>query len=324
VTTAVIAAMSSLSVKTMRAFLARSISSLNRNKLNGLLAEVSFRAHLRELGFGDRVSRGGWIARRTGAGEFAHRTAVFFPETIVANREYSPDRSLPAPDIGLHTICATFHQSGIGAYFCAPTISRGEDPESINWHSVQLGLPVAQHYRQFPKSVESLFTARHRRYNFLRYDAPAESIPTEAIAEEFTKEHLRVQFQNAFMAQIADIDGILWGEQFTYPLEIKEKTPAFDRGLGEFFGLDVGPFVKLAYFAARRGNLHALFVVREIDHAETRNLVDWWFITFERLALFASWIFRAGGTAMGGGASSVVCIPKAEFQRLDREHLEKL
>jgi hypothetical protein len=187
-----------------------------------------------------------------------------------------------------------------------------------------LGLPVAQQYRQFPQSVENLFTARDRRYNFLRYDAPAELIPAEAIAEEFTKEHLRVQFQNAFMAQIADIDGILWGEQFTYPLEIKEKTPAFDRGLGEFFGLDIGPFVKLAYFAARRGNLHALFVVREIDHAHTRNLVDWWFITFERLALFASWVFRAGGIAMGGGASSVVCIPKAEFQRLDREHLEHM
>jgi len=316
--------MNTISEATMRAFLAQSISSLNKNKLNGLLAEVSFRSHLRALGFGDRVSRGGWIARRIGAGQFAHRTAVFFPETIIPDHEYSPDRALPQPDIGLHTICATFHQSGIGAYFCSPTISKDQNPDSILWHSVQLGLPVAQQYRQFPESVENLFTARDRRYNFLRYHSPSEVIPQDAIAEEFTKEHLRVQFQNAFKAQISDIDGILWGEQFTYPLEIKEKTPAFDRGLGEYFGLDIGPFVKLAYFAARRGNLHALFIVREIDHQETRNLVDWWFITFEHLALFASWVFRAGGAAMGGGASSVVCIPKAEFQRLDRVHLEQL
>ena len=316
--------MSVLSEETMRAFLGTSISSLNRNKLNGLLAEVSFRAHLRQMGFGDRVSRGGWIARRTGAGEFAHSTAVFFPETILANRDYPSDRDLPAPDIGLHTICATFHQSGISAYFCAPTISRDENPESIKWHSVQLGLPVAQHYHEFPRSVENLFTARDRRYNFLRYHAAAEMIPVEAVPEEFTKEHLRVRFQSAFKTQISDIDGILWGEQFTYPLEIKEKTPAFDPSLGEYFGLDVGPFVKLAYFAARRGNLHALFIVREIDHQERRNLVDWWFITFERLALFASWVFRTGGAAMGGGSSSVVCIPKAEFQRLDREHLAEL
>jgi hypothetical protein len=316
--------MSALSEETMRSFLVRSISSLNRNKLNGLLAEVSLRRHLNELGFGDRVSKGGWIARRVGAGQFAHRTAVFFPETIIADQEYPPDRPLPAPDIGLHTICATFHQSGIGAYFCAPTISRDQQPDTIHWYSVQLGLPVAQQYRQFPASVENLFTLRDRNYNFLRYRAPAELIPAQAVAEEFTKEHLRVQFQNAFKAQISDIDGILWGEQFTYPLEIKEKTPAFDRGLGEYFGLDIGPFVKLAYFAARRGNLHALFIVREIDNAENRNLVDWWFITFEHLALYASWVFRAGGAAMGGGASSVVCIPKAEFQPLDRAHLEKL
>jgi len=316
--------MGTLSEPMMRGFLSHSISSLNRNKLNGLLAEVDFRRHLGVLGFGDRVSRGGWIARRVGAGEFAHRTSVFFPETIQPDMPYPLDRVLPQPDMGLHTICATFHQSGIAAYFCAPRIAENENPLSVQWNAVQLGLPVAQEYRPFPNSLDNLFTARNQRYNFMRYHTHTDSIPAEAIADEFTKENLRVAFQNAFMSQISDIDGILWGEQFTYPVEIKEKTPAFDRGLGEYFGLDIGPFVKLAYYAARRGHLHSLFIVREIDHVETRNLVDWWFITFERLALFASWVFRAGGAAMGGGASSVVCIPKAEFQRLDQDNLGQL
>src|ERR1051325_1153074 len=168
--------MSLLSAETMRSYLTRSISSLNKNKLNGLLAEVSFRAHLRELGFGNRVSRGGWIARRVGAGQFAHRTAVFFPETIVAEREYPPDRQLPHPEIGLHTICATFHQSGIAAYFCTPTILRDQHPDSIHWHSVQLGIPFTQEYQEFPQSVGNLFTTRERSYNFLRYQAPADLI----------------------------------------------------------------------------------------------------------------------------------------------------
>ena len=316
--------MTTLDERAMRGFLSRSISSLNRNKLRGLLAEVDFRAHLTALGFGDRVSRGGWIARRVGVGEFAHRTAVFFPETIQPDTPYPLNRTLPQPDIGLHTICATFHQTGIAAYFCAPMIPENRNPEEIQWHSMQLGLPTAQEYRPFPNSVSDHFSPRGRRYNFLRYNADAALIPAEAVADEFTKETLRVTFQSAFMSQISDVDGILWGQRFTYPLEIKEKTAAADPGLGEYFGLDIGPFVKLAYYAARQGNLHSLFIVREIDNVEQRNLVDWWFITFERLALFASWVFRAGGPAMGGGASSVVCIPKAEFVRVDRQNLDAL
>lgn len=316
--------MGTLSERTMREFLARSITSINRNKLNGLLAEVAFRRHLTELGFGQRISRGGWIVRRVGAHEFAHRTAAFFPETILPSSPYPIDRDLPQPDIGLHTICATFHQSGISAFFCSPVVGEDENPQSIHWRSIQLGIPVAGHYEEFPQSVQQMFTARRQRYNFLRYHADADLIPAAAVPEEFTKEHLRICFQEAFLCEIADIDGILWGEQFTYPLEIKEKTVALDPRLGEYFGLDIGPFVKLAYYAARRGNLHSLFVVREIDDIESRSLVDWWFITFEHLASFASWVYRAGGRAMGGGASSVVCIPKAEFQRLDLQNLRRL
>jgi len=308
----------------MRQYLSRSISSLNQNKLRGLLAEVDFRAHLAQLGFADRVSRGGWIARRTGAGEFAHRTAVFFPETVQPNIQYPVNRQLPQPDVGLHTICATFHQTGIASYFCAPVIPETNEPEDMRWYSTQLGLPTAQPYREFPESVGELFTARNKRYNFLRYHADADSIPQTAVAEEFTKENLRVVFQNAFKCQISDVDGILWGQQHTYPLEIKEKTSFADTGLGNVFGLDVGPFVKLAYYAARRGNLHSLFIVREIDNVDDRNLVDWWFITFEQLALFASWVPRGGGAAMGGGLSTTVLIPKAEFHRLTRENLQAL
>lgn len=57
----------------------------------------------------------------------------------------------------------------------------------------------------------------------------------------------------------------------------------------------MGPFVKLAHYVARRGNLHSLFLVREIANQETRELVNWWFITFEQLARFASWFPMAGG-----------------------------
>ncbi|HQO21061.1 MAG TPA: hypothetical protein PK747_00170 [Acidobacteriota bacterium] len=316
--------MSSLNHESMKGFLSKSISSMNRNKINGLLAEVDLRKYMIELGFANRISPGGWIARREGAGEFGHQTVVFFPETIQAGTDYAVGRELPVPPHALHTICATFHQTGIAAYFCAPSIRENNDSEGVTWSAKQLGLPADKPYEPFPQCMTEAFRSRERRYTFLRYHTDTEAIPTAAIAEEFSKESIRIAFQKAFMAELSDVDGIFWGQQYTYPLEIKEKTPAEDRALGQFFGLDLGPFVKLSYYAAKRGNLHSIFIVREIDSTETRNLVSWWFITYERLAQYASWIQQGGGRSMTGGQSSVVRVPKAEFQLLNKENLRLL
>src|SRR5579862_6827280 len=316
--------MSALSVPAMQGYLRKSISSFNQNKLNGLLAEISLREYLRQLGFQDRTSPGGWIGRREGPGIFGHTTAVFFPEVVQPGFEYPSGRELPRPTLGLHTICSTFHQSGIASFYCAATVDN-DDPSSLNWHAIQLGLPAEQPYVPFLDAAASLnFRRRERAYNFLRYKTETDSIPALAIPEEFSKEHLRVTFQTGFFSEISDIDGIFWGQQHTYPLEIKEKTPAPSRDLGPYFGLDVGPFVKLAFYAAKRGNLHSIFVVREIDSPETRNVVGWWFVTFDHMAQFASWVQQGGGKTMTGGVSSVVRIPKAEFQELNAASLAAL
>lgn len=307
----------------MRQFLSKSISGFNQNKLNGLLAEVEFRNYLESLGFADRVSVGGWIARNVGPGDFGHHTAVFFPSTIQPGVDYSSTTQLPVPRIGLHTICATFHQLGISSYFCTPVVVRQDDPTSIQWHSVQLGLPTQQEYVPFPHQLQG-FSFRGRGYSFLRYNTDVSPIPDAPVPDEFSKEHLRVDFQTRFMAEISDVDGILWGQRYTYPVEIKEKTPAYDNKLGEYFGLDVGPFVKLAFYAAKHGNLHSIFVVREIDNVTQRNLVSWLFITFDHLAQYASWNPQGGGRNMLGGPSSVVKIPKSEFSPLTRSNLGQL
>lgn len=310
--------MSTLSLAAMREFLSRSIASRNRNKLRGTLAEIALREHLNHLGFEGRISSGGWIARRKGPDVFAHSTAALFPEFVSPGQQYPPDRVLPNPSHGLHTICATFHQSGIASFYCAATVEHDDDPSNLFWHAVQLGLPVQQPYQPMIQALAPLaFTVRNRNYNFLRYHTDTALIADGAVPEEFSKEHLRVAFNTAYQVEISDIDGILWGQQHTYPIEVKEKTPAPSADLGPYFGLDVGPFVKLAFYAAKRGNLHSLYVVREIDNEQDRNLVQWWLITFDHLAQFASWVHRAGGRGMGGGQSSVVRVPRCEFRPLD-------
>lgn len=302
----------------MRKYLSQSLSSVNRNKINGLLAEIEFRNYLIAIGHSDRVSVGGWIARNTDT-NYGHNTVAVFPEIISVEKDYPPTRN-PSPPLGLHTICATFHQIGIRSYYAFPVV---DELNNIEWKFKQLGLPVDKGIVDRQEVLDG-FKVRERKYNFLRYNQDVEDIPSSALNEEFSKESLRVFLQQQYLMELSDVDGLLWGERFTYPIEIKEKTPATDNRLGEYFGLDVGPFVKLAFYAAKKGNLHSIFVVREIDDVETRGLVKWWYITFNDMAQYASWTFSSGGRNMQGGASAVVRIPKAEFRELTQRAITTL
>src|SRR6185437_16187784 len=242
--------MSQLDLISMQRYLSQSYRSVNLNKLNGLLAEIDFRNYLASLGYSNRVSVGGWIARNEGAGNFGRHAIAIFPEAIQPGQPYPIGRPLPSPPAGLHTICATFHQIGIHSYYCATTIGVTNDPRSVSWSCMQLGVPHPGAYQGFPATITG-FRPRVRRYGWLRNTTNVASVPAISVPEEFSKENLRITFQSAFMAEVSDIDGIFWGNQFTYPIEIKEKTVANDNKLGDWFGLDVGPFVKLAYYAAK-------------------------------------------------------------------------
>ena len=247
-----------------------------------------------------------------------------FPEVIQPGILYPSGRTLPNPPHGLHTICSTFHQSGIRAYFCAPTISTTDDAESIEWNCVQLGLPFQQDYGTFPVSIDG-FRQRPRRHNFLRYSTDASLIPEVAVPEEFTKEHLRATFQSINFSELSPLDGMFWGNQFTCPLEISEQTSANDRQVGTYFELDIGPFVKFAVLSPERRNLHSLFMVREIDSADTRRLVAWWFMTFDHLARFTPSLTRGRPGRRGeSGARTVVKIPQIEFEQLSASALASL
>lgn len=316
--------MGSINLDQMREYLSRSLSSINRNKLNGLLAEIDFRNYIGSLGFGERVSEGGWILRSDDRGDFSfgQNTIVLFPEPVEPSTQYSANRVLPEPRRGLHTICATFHQIGIRSYFCSPRLN-DNSTEGIQWYATELGRPDEQPHQTFPECIQG-FNKRRRPYNFLRHSTDVSLIPEEAIPTEFSKESLRVAFNSVFYAEPSDVDGLFWGREMTYPIEVKEKTYANDPSVGKYFGIDVGPFVKLAYYAAKRGNLHSMFVVREIDDEEERNLVAWRYITFERMAQFASWVFRAGGRGMTGGRSATVRIPAEQFEVLNSEVLRGL
>jgi hypothetical protein len=307
-----------ISLEVMRSYLPISVQYQRH-----AMVRAEFRETVASAGHGPCLSSSGLIARSTGAGNFGHHAIVVFPQIVEPGTDYSPTRVLPNPPIGLHTICSTFRQLGIQSYFCIPSVAVVNDSIGMTWRAKELGIPWEDIYQEFPGELAG-FQPRGRRYNFLRNHTDVAIVPDAYIPEEFSKEHLRIALSNRYISEMSDVDGIFWGRQYTYPLEIKEKTCNRDPRLGEYFGLDVGPFVKLAHYAAKRGNLHSLFIVREIADPEARELVAWRYITFDRLAQFASWVQQQGGRGMTGGNSAVVKIPKCEFEVLDANALAAL
>jgi len=314
--------MAQIDIGDVRQYLGKCIRSLNTNKLFGMRAEASFRSYIASIGAAGRVSPGGWIFRQKGAADFGSNTIAIFPHCVELGRDYSAPPSKADIPLTLHTICATMHQIGIRSYYAHPVMSASGNPTELEWKLIQLGVPSATDFVE-ASDVFASFAKRTRRYNYLSNNTDVSSLSDSDAIVQFSHENLRVFIENQYRAETSDIDGIIWGERYTYPIEIKEKVAAYDKDLGDWFGLDIGPFVKLAHYAARRGNLHSLFIVREID-GDDRKFKRWLFTDFDQLAHFASWVPRAGGQAMGGGRSMVVRIPRTAFRELDAAALEKI
>ena len=285
---------------------------------------VLLREYLQQLDMANHLTTPVMLLQRRGIAKFASETVTLFPEVCSDSMQLAEARPLTEPTRGLHTICSTFHQIGIRSFFCSLQITDATDLSTCRWQALRLGTPVEEQWRSLEDALAPYLGRRARPYNWLRFHTDTSRISDEFVTEEFLKEHLRIAALTQYIGEISDVDGIFWGNEKTYPVEIKEKTAATDPKMGEYFGIDVGPFVKLAYYAAKRGNLHSLFVVREIEDVGSRRLKQWWFIPFDRLAQYASWNQLGGGRNMRGGASTVVRVPKDRFFEMNRAALDNL
>lgn len=310
----------------MRDYLSKSLASLNKNKLVGLLAEIAFRKYLSSLGWENRVTPGGWIARPRRSEKNPAGELVLIPilkhtgETDEAAARRSAPFLLPALQL---------HMAGVKAIACfasSPSHVPGDFPK-LTWTCQEIrgtaGGAIQGKSTSFPQGLTGL-SARVRRHAFLKYKTDTKDIPDVEIAGEFSKEACRVTFQEAWQVELTDFDGILFGKQKTYPIEIKEKSVGSDKATGDYFGLDLGPFVKLAFFNVRDTHLEGIFIVHEVGDGPDRPHRAWWMAKFGDLARHASWQPRGGGRNMLGGSSSTVMVPKWAFRPVNRETLDEL
>jgi hypothetical protein len=311
-----------LSIADMRTFLSRSYSSVNQNKVNGIHAEVAFYDYIVALGFADRVSPGGWIIRPNRVQSFGLSAVAVFPDDIPVDQDLSTGTPPAVPE-SIDAAASFLRSASIATYFCYPI----ETAPGLQWLGLLRGHPSPPQ----PEDINDLlvngegFARRRRPYNFLRYSSDVSRLSDKVIAAQLPLEALRIYIHSGVYGEISDIDRLLWGQNTIYPVEVKEKTRVRDDpAIGDWFGIDVGTFAKLAYFAAWHGRLRSLFVVREIVDPDTRELMQWWAADFETVAKRASWVFRGGGPTMGGMASAVLQVPIDAFRVLDPAYMASL
>lgn len=321
---------------TLIGFLETQWSSINANKVIGIHAELAFKTFLAQNNV--HCVPGGWImspGKNTLINIPTREKIALLPRAVPFSWQgitgNAPNQVSPA-EISAYNY---FRQVRVDAFFVSPvainrraelgfsnptpstTMSRAQYPRnyeleflSVSPNGQFISTPIDQIFRNFPLRMGNtgLRCAASGRLqtNLAPWNNPSEMVSL------FWFEYARYFVQVQYLVSNNDLDLFLVGRSgSSYPVELKSKQAASDRALGEWFGIDMGPYAKLSFFTANSMNTDALYVVQEVD--EQRTHVQWHGIRFTELVKCCSWVGQGGGTGMMGGASSTYKIPKAAF-----------
>ncbi len=316
-------------------FLETQWSSINENKKKGIEAEIRFREFLLEQKC--HFIHGGWILSPGNPSKKnppTHCRICLIP--IIKPFSWSKS-SFSATASGItpaqFSANAYFGQVGIPTYFASPSSipeklfsnprpkqknspASYPEPYQLAFHQIDnqgqfQKVPLGTIMREFPKRRGRIGM---RCYSKNRLDlAQFPWNDPASVTELLWFEYCRYFVQKSYLVSNNDLDMFLVGQSgASYPVEFKSKVVANDSSMGDWFGLDVGPFAKLAFFTSRSMNMDALYVVEEVT-GTARQHVNWWGIKFTDLLGSCSWVQRGGGQGMMGGSSATIRVPKVSF-----------
>ena len=317
-------------------FLETQWSGINDNKVKGIIAETEFRNYLIK----NQIHHipGGWIltpGKNTNAViPSLHKICLIPIEASFSWNNCKDSNTLTPAQMSAYNF---FRQVGVTTYFVyankidesqfqLPTKSNGKLKATYP-RPYKLLFKSMDHNGQFVdtnfETMMQKFPIRNGNMGMRSYEqgrinrsTPPWSNPS-IISELFWFEYTRYYCQVDYLVSNNDLDLFIVGQSGSaYPVELKSKSPVVDSSLGDWFGLDVGPFAKMTFFTANSMNTDALYVVQEVD--EFRNHIEWLALKFTDLVKNCSWVIQSGGKGMMGGASSTIKIPKAAFTPLDK------
>jgi len=317
-------------------FLETQWSSINDNKIKGILAELAFKSFLNQQGI--HFIPGGWImspGNKTITQVPAREKVCLLPRNAPFSWQAASTNAAAPVTPAEISAYNYFRQVGVTTYLVCPSniveadfaipqpshrAVRASYPKSYHLDFMSISPngqlqsnPVATVFQAFPVRNGNSGLRCSQLNRIAASQAPWND--SEAIARLFWFEYTRYFVQIDYL--VSNIDGIhfiIVPSGSCIPVELKSKTVANDTLLGDWFGIDMGPFAKLAFFTANSMNTDALYVVQEVD--SDRNHVEWYGIRFTELVKSCSWVWQAGGKGMMGGASSTYKIPKAAFTQL--------
>jgi hypothetical protein len=307
-------------------FLETQWSSINQNKIKGINAEIRFERYLNSAAIRplyDYIIPGGWIlspGKNTNINPTTRGRIAILPIPT----SFSWTNELPsipfAAQVGIKTYFTKFETNGnpdIENAFVIPAPLNYQTTYPLEFYKVgSNGLTQVT-----IEEITANFTARTglvgmRAYQINRVDrADPIWLSNNMVAELFWKEYSRYFLHRRFLVSSNDLDFFIVGKSGrAYPIEFKSKTVVIDNSLGDWFGIDIGPFSKLSFFVSLSNNMEALYFVEEMDGAG--NTLEWWGVKFSELLKNCHWVSQSGGLGMGGGASSTVKVPRVIFQPL--------
>lgn len=315
-------------------FLETQWSSINENKVKGIKAETEFTQYLESNNV--HYISGGWIlipGKKTEVDIPSHHKICLLP--VGAGFSWAPSEKDSTATPALISAYNYFRQVGVTTYIV--------EPREID--ETKFSLPVKSKGSQravYPRPYDLIFKKFSSNGKFIEVDFEKvfSNFPKRTgnkglrcylqdridralfpwdddslVRDLFWFEYTRYFCQKKYLISNNDLDLFIIGDSGSaYPVEIKSKTPVVDESLGDWFGLDIGPFAKMAFFTANSMNTDALYIVQEVD--ENRSFVKWHGIKFTDLVKSCSWVGQAGGQGMSGGASSTIKIPKLSFTEL--------
>ena len=297
----------------------------NNNKLKGIESEIRLKEFLNNAGV--HHIPGGWLmipGKKDKHPIPTHSKICLLPKST---------NNLVLADVAAYMF---FRQVGVEAYFSIlqcdsissmslPIKSRGRikasHPKSIevklykcNMFGELQEVSKEEAFKNFPKRSGYKGLRVYETGSIDRAVKPWTEY--ELVKNLFSFEYSRYYFQVDYLTSNNDLDiFIVGGSGKVYPVELKRKSKASDKSIGDWFGIDMGPFAKLAFFTANLMNNDAIYIVEEVDADGV--FLDWWGIKFTELVKSCHWVGQAGGRGMTGGASSTFKIPKAAFSNLN-------
>jgi hypothetical protein len=292
-------------------------------KARGMAGEIAFNDYLllTDKTLSQKMFEGAWIItpnKSDAVNPVNYRIAIFvLPHISHSEEELNKFIEKVILDRGHQALFSNLKKSGVGVIVSGAVGNPSSMPDDFMWHNfVYINEKLVAQKENEP--FISLTTGRGRaNLNHQVWDKDVverfnkfseESLLKLTLKQAFYYSYLKLKLKASFIDPY-DVDGFLVGfNGNVFPIEIKEKSQT-DNGK---FGIDAGRILMMMRLCITTDS-NALYIIREVDNSESRNIIGYKYITLSDMIMNVSWNLQAGGVGMGGSNTQTIMMTSKAF-----------